>query len=278
MAPAQRLASRSASAKTIVAATCRPARAACASCAARRSPGCAARPPSLPVNEIMSTSGDVDQRLTDLRARAADEVEHARRQHARRRCGRARRRRAGRRAPASPPPCCRTPAPGPILPAQLVIGKLNGVMQATTPTGSRTAMPERDARPGPLARGASGVVRRLRRQLRVLERAASAPRPPAATPRPAAPRRSPRWSDRRDRRARVAKPLRGVTQQRAALGAAHARPRPALEGLARRARGLEHLRRATHSGARPAISSVAGSMTGYVPPAAGTHRRRSGPR
>src|ERR1041384_649939 len=36
---------------------------------------------------------------------------------------------------------------GPILPAQLVIGKLNGVMQATTPTGSRTAMP--DATPVP---------------------------------------------------------------------------------------------------------------------------------
>ena len=36
---------------------------------------------------------------------------------------------------------------GPILPAQLVIGKLNGVMQATTPTGSRTTRPP--ARPLP---------------------------------------------------------------------------------------------------------------------------------
>src|SRR5512147_2671117 len=36
---------------------------------------------------------------------------------------------------------------GPILPAQLVIGKLYGVMQATTPIGSRTAMP--DATPLP---------------------------------------------------------------------------------------------------------------------------------
>src|SRR6185436_7013977 len=30
---------------------------------------------------------------------------------------------------------------GPILPAQLVIGKLNGLMHATTPIGSRTATP-----------------------------------------------------------------------------------------------------------------------------------------
>src|SRR5216684_3167182 len=29
----------------------------------------------------------------------------------------------------------------PILPAQLVMGKLNGVMQATTPIGSRTTSP-----------------------------------------------------------------------------------------------------------------------------------------
>src|SRR2546429_2734767 len=31
---------------------------------------------------------------------------------------------------------------GPILPAQFVIGKLNGVMQATTPAGSRTTTPD----------------------------------------------------------------------------------------------------------------------------------------
>src|SRR2546421_11701400 len=31
---------------------------------------------------------------------------------------------------------------GPILAAQLVMGKLNGVMQATTPTGSRTTTPD----------------------------------------------------------------------------------------------------------------------------------------
>src|SRR5438132_10119871 len=36
---------------------------------------------------------------------------------------------------------------GPIFPAQFVIGKLNGVMQATTPTGSRVAIPH--ARPAP---------------------------------------------------------------------------------------------------------------------------------
>ena len=30
---------------------------------------------------------------------------------------------------------------GPIFPAQLVIGKLNGLMAATTPTGSRTTVP-----------------------------------------------------------------------------------------------------------------------------------------
>src|SRR6185503_19317752 len=45
---------------------------------------------------------------------------------------------------------------GPIFPAQLVIGKLNGVMQATTPTGSRTTTPA--ARPGALGpvRGTGG--------------------------------------------------------------------------------------------------------------------------
>ena len=43
---------------------------------------------------------------------------------------------------------------GPTLPAQLVIGKLYGVMHATTPTGSRTAMPL--PTPGPCRIGVSG--------------------------------------------------------------------------------------------------------------------------
>src|SRR5262245_24919066 len=44
---------------------------------------------------------------------------------------------------------------GPIFPAQFVIGKLYGVMQATTPTGSRAATPNAMP-PGP-SRGATGV-------------------------------------------------------------------------------------------------------------------------
>src|SRR5581483_11970270 len=42
---------------------------------------------------------------------------------------------------------------GPIFPAQLVIGKLNGVMQATTPSGSRTTTPAATSRP--VSRGGS---------------------------------------------------------------------------------------------------------------------------
>src|SRR5439155_404625 len=49
---------------------------------------------------------------------------------------------------------------GPIFPAQFVIGKLKGVMQATTPTGSRTMTPA--ARERPVSRGgtpcSSGAV------------------------------------------------------------------------------------------------------------------------
>jgi hypothetical protein len=43
---------------------------------------------------------------------------------------------------------------GPIFPAQFVIGKFDGVMQATTPTGSRTARPACTVEP--TSRGANG--------------------------------------------------------------------------------------------------------------------------
>ena len=61
---------------------------------------------------------------------------------------------------------------GPILPAQLVIGKLNGVMHATTPIGSRTTTPAATPRrPDRAARGGSASSHRRARQLGVLRQA-----------------------------------------------------------------------------------------------------------
>ena len=93
-----------------------------------------------PVNETMSTCGRGDQRLAGLGAAAGDDVDDP----------------GGNPASASTSPNTVTASgscgagftttvlpmasAGPTLPAMLTIGKLYGVMQATTPTGWRTAI------------------------------------------------------------------------------------------------------------------------------------------
>ena len=88
---------------------------------------------------------------------------------------------------------------GPILPAQLVIGKLYGVMHATTPTGSRTAIPE--ARPLPCRPrntcGGNASCTGARGQARRTSPDGCRRRRPAASRRRSAARRSRPWSDRR---------------------------------------------------------------------------------
>ena len=160
---------------------------------------------------------------------------------------------------------------GPILPAQLVIGKLYG--RDAGDHADRLAHGDAEARcrARRRSRGGTGVSRRLRRQLGVLGEPQRAPRRPAATRRPAAARRSRRWSGRRDRAPPRAKRAAASRRQRAALGGRSC----AATGRARTPRAPRAPprapARATPPARGPPTSSVAGSITGYVPPAAGTH-------
>src|SRR5262245_34496713 len=147
---------------------------------------------------------------------------------------------------------------GPIFPAQLVIGKLNGLMQATTPTGSRTTTP----------RPSSGVS--------AGSAASSAYRERRATTDPtccvsATPRSAPVS-------AIVSSTRPGISaRNRSAARLRHApRSPPDSRGQGPRSNASRAARAAVltcaseASGARPASSSVAGSITGYVPPSAAT--------
>ena len=151
----------------------------------------------------------------------------------------------------------------PIFPAQLVIGKLKGVMQATTPTGSRATRPcalPRAGR-GSSAGAAASAAARARRT-------ATAPTCCVSATGRTAPVS-----------AMVTSTSPGASRsKRSAASARHAArsaPRMVRHGprskAARAARAAARTCSTVHSGAWPAGSSVAGSITGYVPPAARTH-------
>ena len=153
---------------------------------------------------------------------------------------------------------------GAIFPAQFVIGKFDGVMQATTPMGSRAAMPNAIP-PGP-SRGPTGVSGGCVASSAYLRnRTGTAPTCCDSATGRTAPVSAMVRSTRPGRR--VAKPCRGVTQPRAALGRRHARPRAVLEGLACRAGGLERLRRRRLG--RPAGDLLGGRIDHRIRPAGG---------
>ena len=157
---------------------------------------------------------------------------------------------------------------GPIFPAQFVIGKLKGVMQATTPTGSRTITPA--ARERPVSRGgtpcSSGAV------------ASSA----ARSSRPATARTC--CASATARTAPVSamvsstRPSISPWNRSAAVRSNAARSPPLMVRHGPRSKASRAALAAAsacateQAGAWPAISSVAGFTTGYVPPAAGTQR------
>src|SRR5213080_2666253 len=149
----------------------------------------------------------------------------------------------------------------PIFPAQLVIGKLKGVMQATTPIGSRATRPcacPRAGRASSAGAAASAAAREAHGDrahlLRLGDRADGA-----------------RLGDGEiDQPGRLAlEALRRLGEAGGALGAAHGAPRAALEGRARGPRRGAHL-------LDRALRRVAGGLLGRrvdhrVRPAGGAH-------
>jgi hypothetical protein len=114
---------------------------------------------------------------------------------------------------------------GPTLPAQLVIGKLYGVMQATTPTGSRTAMPLPTPGTLPQRRQRQRLLRGTLASAAYL-RGAGPTAPTCLRLGDEAERAG--LGDRQvdERRLLALEQLRRLAQQRPALGPAHPRPRP----------------------------------------------------
>src|SRR5213596_55550 len=123
---------------------------------------------------------------------------------------------------------------GPIFPAQFVIGKLKGVMQATTPIGSRAT------RPCALPRGGQGLVGGGRGEL---GGAREAHRDRAHLLRLGDRADGARLGDGEiDQAGRLAlEALRRLGEARGALRTAHGAPRAALEGGARGPRRGAHL-------------------------------------
>src|SRR6185503_1052806 len=156
---------------------------------------------------------------------------------------------------------------GPILPAEFVIGKFDGVMHATTPIGSRTARPVCTVEP--TSRGGNGSCGiRPASSAYFSSRSGTAPTCCAwATPRTAPVSAIVRSTSE----------LIAVRNASAAFFKSAPRAAPDIRGhgpcsnASRAARAAASTWVTEHSGARPAICSVAGSTMGYVPRSAGTH-------
>jgi hypothetical protein len=204
--------------------------------------------------------GRADERVADLRAGAADEVEDAGRQH------------VGDDPAERATPSGSTGAgftttvlphasAGPIFPAQFVIGKLKGVMQATTPIGSRTTTP-------PEASGSSTGV--AASSAHFARRTGTAPTCwVSATSADGAGLRD-RQLDEAGHLA--AEALRRLVQQRAALGAAHRAPRDRARTPSRAARAAARTCAAEHDGARTGgLLGGRGRRRGTCPRRRGTH-------
>ncbi len=144
---------------------------------------------------------------------------------------------------------------GPIFPAQFVIGKFDGVMQATTPIGSRTAKPFCTV-PATSRGGNSCSGLRAANSAYFSSRSGTAPTCCAC----ATPRTAP-----------VSEIVRSTSELIAARNASAAffrsapRSAPLMRGhgpcsnASRAARAAASACATEHSGARPAVSSVAGS-------------------
>ena len=138
----------------------------------------------LPVNDTMSTSGEVVSASPISGPEPHTKLTTPGRQHRVDDAAQLDDRRVGSTGAGLTTTVLPHASAGPILPAQLVIGKLNGVMQATTPTGSRNdeaAPPGRCRRARRERCGGRPSRSGSSRQAAVLERGAPPRRRPAAT-------------------------------------------------------------------------------------------------
>ena len=159
---------------------------------------------------------------------------------------------------------------GPIFPAQLVSGKLNGLMHATTPTGSRMTTPLASvallpATPGRSSGGSGSSTGSRASSAYFSRRATTSPTCRRSAIGASAPVSAMVSSTRPGHLG--AELRRRLREQRAALGTAHAWPRAVEERLARGARGRRHLLDRALGGAAGEV--LGGRVDDVVGPASG---------